>query len=153
VSLSDVEGDIRRINVRATEIQLWDRSTVIVPNSQLITQNVRNVTLANAQGRVQIKLPMPLDTDAKRARQIIEDAFLGHPAVLGTPAPSVQLEFVDTLGIHFVGTGYVPSPREVGGVRSDLLLAILERFRGEGLPLVRPQDMRIHRVPGPGETG
>ncbi|SEI86117.1 DUF3772 domain-containing protein [Frateuria terrea] len=153
VSLSDVEGDIRRINVRATEIQLWDRSTVIVPNSQLITQNVRNVTLANAQGRVQIKLPMPLDTDAKRARQIILDAFLGHPAVLHTPAPGVQLEYVDTLGIHFVGTGYVPSPREVGGVRSELLLAILEQLRSENMSLIRPQEMRIHRLPDPGETG
>jgi len=153
VSLSDVEGDIRRINVRATEIQLWDRSTVIVPSSQLITQNVRNVTLANAQGRVQIKLPMPLDTDAKRARQIILDAFLGHPTLLDTPAPSVQLEHVDTLGIHFVGTGYVPSPREVGGVRSELLLAILEQLRSENISLIRPQEMRIHRLPDPGETG
>ena len=153
VSLADVEGDIRRINVRATEIQMWDRSTVIVPNSQLITQNVRNVTLANAQGRVQIKLPMPLDTDARHARQIILDAFLGHPMMLDTPAPSVQLEHVDTLGIHFVATGYVPSPREVGGVRSDLLLGILERMRSEGLSLIRPQDMRIHRLPDPGETG
>ncbi|MGN2252020.1 DUF3772 domain-containing protein [Frateuria sp. GZRe12] len=153
VSLADVEGDIRRINVRATEIQMWDRSTVIVPNSQLITQNVRNVTLANAQGRVQIKLPMPLDTNARRARQIILDAFLGHPTILDTPATSVQLEHVDTLGIHFVATGYVPSPREVGGVRSELLLAILEQLRGEGLSLIRPQDMRIHRLPDPGETG
>jgi small-conductance mechanosensitive channel len=126
---------------------------VIVPNSQLITQNVRNVTLANAQGRVQIKLPMPLDTNAKRARQIIAEAFLGHPAVLDAPAPNVQLEHVDTLGIHFVGTGYVHSPREVGGVRSDLLLVILERLRSEGLPLTRPQDMRIHRLPDSGETG
>ena len=153
VSLSDVEGDIRRINVRATEIQLWDRSTVIVPNSQLITQNVRNVTLANAQGRVQIKLPLPLDTDARRVRQIILEAFHGHPSVLDTPAPNVQVESVDTLGIHFVGTGYVPSPRMVGGVRSDLLLAILERLRSEQVSLIRPQEMRIHRLPDSGETG
>lgn len=153
VSLSDVEGDIRRINVRATEIQLWDRSTVIVPNSHLITQNVRNVTLANAQGRVQVKLPMPLDTDAKRAREIILEAFLDHTAMLETPAPNVQIERIDTQGVHFVGTGYVHSPREVGGVRSDLLLSILERLRNERLPLTRPQDMRVYRLPDTGETG
>ena len=153
VSLSDVEGDIRRINVRATEIQLWDRSTVIVPNSQLITQNVRNVTLANAQGRVQVKLPMPLDTDARRVREIILAAFRGHTAMLETPAPNVQVERIDTQGVHFVGTGYVHSPREVGGVRSDLLLAILEQLRTEKLPLTRPQDMRVYRLPDPGETG
>ncbi|MFP3449237.1 mechanosensitive ion channel family protein, partial [Pseudomonas sp. SIMBA_067] len=45
VSISGIEGDIRRINVRATEIQLGDKSTVIVPNSQFISQNVRNATM------------------------------------------------------------------------------------------------------------
>ncbi len=50
VSISGIEGDIRRINVRATEIQLGDKSTVIVPNSQFISQNVRNATMGNAQG-------------------------------------------------------------------------------------------------------
>jgi small-conductance mechanosensitive channel len=49
VSLAGVEGDIRRINVRATEIQLGDRSTVIVPNSQLISQNLRNVTMTTTR--------------------------------------------------------------------------------------------------------
>ena len=38
VSLGGMEGDIRRINVRATEIQTGDRSTVIVPNSEFITK-------------------------------------------------------------------------------------------------------------------
>jgi potassium-dependent mechanosensitive channel len=44
VALGGVEGDIRRINVRATEIQMSDRSTLIVPNSEFITKVVRNVT-------------------------------------------------------------------------------------------------------------
>ena len=59
VSLGGVEGDILRINVRATEIQMSDRSTVIVPNSEFITKTVRNVTRSSPLGLVQIKLPMP----------------------------------------------------------------------------------------------
>jgi small-conductance mechanosensitive channel len=149
----NVEGDIRRINVRATEIQMWDRSTVIVPNSQLITQNVRNVTLANAPGRVLIKLPMPLDTNATRAREIILEAFHQHPTILATPAPSALLESIDATSMLFSATGYVPSPRTVGSVRSEVLLSILERLRGEGLPLIRPQDMRVHTLPAPQASG
>ena len=68
VVLGTAEGDVRRINVRATEIQLGDRSTLIVPNSEFITKTVRNMTLANAEGRVLIRLPMPLTTDASRVR-------------------------------------------------------------------------------------
>src|SRR5690606_16166417 len=43
---TDVEGNVRRINARATEIERFDRSTVIVPNSEFITKVVRNVTLS-----------------------------------------------------------------------------------------------------------
>lgn len=147
VSLSGVEGDIRRINVRATEIQLWDRSTMIVPNSQLITQNVRNVTLANALGRVSFKLPMPLDTDANRARDIILEALLAQSSTLATPAPYVQLDSIDANCMVFSAYAYTRSPREASTVKSDLLFRILERLREEKLPLIRPQDMVLRTLP------
>ncbi len=148
VSLSsDVEGDIRRINVRATEIQMWDRSTVIVPNSQLITQNVRNVTLANAQGRVQIKLPMPLDTDAGKVRELVLGILRAHHGTLATPAPYVQLENVAAGVMTFNCVAFVGSPREVGGVKSDLLFEILERLRSERLPMTSPQSMLVRTLP------
>lgn len=148
VSLSsDVEGDIRRINVRATEIQMWDRSTVIVPNSQLITQNVRNVTLANAQGRVQIKLPMPLDTPAGKVRGLVLGILRAHRDTLSAPAPYAQLENVATGVMTFNCVAYVGSPREVSGVKSELLFQILESLRSEGLPMTSPQSMLVRTLP------
>jgi small-conductance mechanosensitive channel len=146
VSLSDVEGDIRRINVRATEIQLGDRSTVIVPNSQLITQNVRNVTRAGAQGRVRFLLPMPLGTDAEAARRHILDALLAHPATLETPTPVVRLEDVSASAMTFSAVAYVRSPRDVAGVKSDLLFDILKRLAAANLPLSTPQSMLVRTL-------
>jgi potassium efflux system protein len=149
VSLNGVEGDIRRINVRATEIQMGDRSTVIVPNSQLITENVRNVTLANAQGRVQIKLPMPLDTDAGKARELMLEVLRAHPGTLITPTPNVQLDNIDAGSMTFNCTAYVNSPREVGNVKSDLLFELLAQLRTAKLPLTRPQSMLVRTLPNP----
>ena len=149
ISIPGAEGDIRRINVRATEIQLADRSTVIVPNSQLITQNVRNVTLGRAQGRVQFRLPMPLDTDADKARQIMLDTLRAHPSLLEAAGCTVQLDSVDGGSMVFVLTGYVGNPRDAGNVKSDLLFKVLARLREAGLPLIRPQDMVLHRPPAP----
>ena len=82
VVLGTSEGDVRRINVRATEIQLGDRSTLIVPNSEFITKTVRNMTLANAEGRVLIRLPMPLTTDAQQVRDLMLAACDEHESVL-----------------------------------------------------------------------
>ncbi len=142
VSLGTVEGDIRRINVRATEIELWDRSTVIVPNSQLITENVRNVTQSNALGRVQIKLPMPLDTDAGKVRALMLEIMNAHPETLDTPASFVRLEDLDAGSMTFNCVAYVNSPREASGVKSELLFEILEQLRAARLPLMRAQLIR-----------
>ena len=141
VVLDDAEGDIRRINVRATEIQVADRSTIIVPNSSFITKPVRNMTMSNPQGRVLIKLPMPLDTDPVEAREHMLEAMNAHKAVLETPAPSVTLDNIDRAAMTFAITCYVGGPRDVGGVRSDLLFDIIARLRSSDIPLLRPQDL------------
>jgi len=135
VVLGNAEGDIRRINVRATEIQLGDRSTMIVPNSEFITKTVRNMTLSNAEGRVLIRLPMPLTTDATRAREVILSAFVNHPGVLVSPPPAVTLEGIEVGFMIFQAVAYVQSPRLSGGIRSDVLFTILDGLRAAGLPM------------------
>ncbi|MBF8746586.1 DUF3772 domain-containing protein [Pseudomonas monteilii] len=141
VSLAGVEGDIRRINVRATEIQMSDRSTVIVPNSQFISQNVRNVTMGNALGVVGITLTLPLETDANRVRELLLSAFQAHESILDAPACSVSFKDLTTSGMVISVSGYVAGPRQVSGTRSDLLFTILGRLRDEGIALSSPQSM------------
>ncbi len=146
VSLAGVEGDIRRINVRATEIQMGDRSTVIVPNSEFITKIVRNVTYTDPLGMVQIKLPMPLSTDTRKAREVLLQALQEHPGVLDSPAPNVQLDGIDGANLVFNATGFVRSPRAAYGVRSDVLFDALERLRDAGLALGKPPTMLLSPV-------
>ncbi|NID14241.1 DUF3772 domain-containing protein [Luteibacter yeojuensis] len=141
VVLDDAEGDIRRINVRATEIQVADRSTIIVPNSSFITKPVRNMTMANPQGRVLFKLPMPLDTDPVEVRNHMLAAMHAHASVQETPPPLLMLDHIDHAAMTFMAICYVGSPRDVGGVKSDLLFDIVARLRGADIPLLRPQDL------------
>ncbi|BCJ08924.1 MULTISPECIES: DUF3772 domain-containing protein [unclassified Pseudomonas] len=141
VSLAGVEGDIRRINVRATEIQMSDRSTVIVPNSQFISQNVRNVTMANALGVVSVTLTLPLETDANHVRELLLAAYKEHESILDAPATSVTFKDLTSSGMVIGVSGYVASPRQVSGTRSDLLFTILGRLRDEGIALSSPQSM------------
>lgn len=141
VSLGGVEGDILRINVRATEIQMGDRSTVIVPNSEFVTKTVRNVTHSNPLGLVQIKLPMPLSTDAEAVRELILQAFNDHEDVLDTPAPNVFLDGIENGHLIFNARGYVSSPRAAYGVRSALLFTVLKRLHDAGLEVSSPPTM------------
>lgn len=139
ISISGVEGDIRRINVRATEIQLSDRSIVIVPNSQLISQNLRNVTLGgSAQGVATLELVFPLDIDPEQVKNLLYNTYHEHETILDKPAPFVRFSKLTPDGITLTVTGYVSSPRIVGTTKSDLLFEILKRLGAAGIELAKP---------------
>lgn len=147
VKLGDQEGDIRRINVRSTEIQVGDRSTLIVPNSELITKTVRNMTMGSVQGRIQIQFSVPLNTDVVTLRQIMLDTFAEHVAVLDDPAPSVFIDAINNGQIAINSFAYTSGPRAVYGVRSDLYFSLLQKFAAADIALSSPTDIHLIRDP------
>jgi small-conductance mechanosensitive channel len=149
VSVNNAEGDILRINVRATEIQMGDRSTVIVPNSEFITKVVRNVTHANPLGLVQIKLPLPLSIDADRAKNLIHEALVAQGSLLSDPAPNVFLDGIDNGALLFNAVGYVASPRQSYSTRSALLFDILKHLADAGIRLGKPPTLLVSATPDP----
>ncbi|WP_435166015.1 DUF3772 domain-containing protein [Falsirhodobacter sp. 1013] len=123
------EGDVKRISVRSTEIQIGDRSTLIIPNSELITKNVRNLTLANPMGRIQIEFTVPMEEDADEVARVLLKLFRDHPAVFDDPKPSVYIDSLVEGMIKFNSFAFVASPRLVYGTRSDLLFRLLAELK------------------------
>ncbi len=143
VKLGDQEGDIRRINVRSTEIMVGDKSTLIVPNSELITKTVRNMTMGNAQGRIQVQFSVPLNTDVAAVKQVLMDAYVAHPTVLEDPAPSVFIDSISNGQVAINSFAYVPSPRQVYGTRSELFFTLLQALAARGIALSAPTDIHL----------
>jgi small-conductance mechanosensitive channel len=138
VVVGDAEGDVRRINVRTTEIRTGDRVTILVPNSELITKVVRNRTNPIAEGLVKLLIPMPLHTDADMVRKILLELFAAHRDVLKDPAPSVFMDDVSGGRMLFNGTAFVSSPRQAYNVRSEILFQLLQRLQSENIPMYEP---------------
>ncbi|KAG1194116.1 hypothetical protein G6F35_013430 [Rhizopus arrhizus] len=128
---------------------MGDRSTVIVPNSEFVTKTVRNVTRSHPLGLVQIKLPLPLSTDAEQVRELILQAFADHEDVLDTPAPNVFLDGIEGGNLIFNAKGYVSSPRASYGVRSAMLFTVLKRLNDAGLEVSSPPTMLLASAPQP----
>ncbi len=136
VVVGDAEGDVRRINVRATEITTPDRTTVLIPNSDLITKVVRNRTLIRSEGLVKILLPLPAaTTDIEKAFAIIHEVIRANPEVQAKPEPQVMIEEVKDNKIFINISVYVEGPRKVASVRGALLFETLRRLPVEGIPL------------------
>jgi small-conductance mechanosensitive channel len=138
IAIGDLEGDVQKISIRATEIEMVDRSRLIVPNSELVSKTVRNVTHSGALGRVRIVLKVDDSADPARVRDVVLARLRSHPDVLGDPAPAVFMTDARDGGLEFNAFGYVASPRQVFGVKSALLFQIVPDLRAADIELASP---------------
>lgn len=140
------EGYVRRISVRATEIETFERASVIVPNSELITGVVKNWTHANTTGRIIIKVGVAYDSDPEEVRELLGAAAHGHPQVLQTPPPRVFLMGFGDSALEFELRCVVANIEYALAVKSDLHFAILNSFRKAGIEIPYPQrELRVRQ--------
>lgn len=136
IAVKGEEGYVRRISVRATEIETFDRASVLIPNSDLITGLVKNFTHANTTGRVIVGVNVAYDADADEIRDLLVGCACDHPQVLRSPPPRVFLmKFADSY-LQFELRCVVANVDYALTVKSDLHFAILERLKAAkiGIP-------------------
>jgi len=144
------EGWVRRIRVRATEIETFERATVIIPNSELITGVVKNWTHANTMGRIILKLGVGYESDPEQVRDLMLECAQEHPQVVDVPPPrALLLNFGDS-ALEFELRCVVADFDRSLIVKSDLYFAILKRLRAAGISIPFPQ--REVRLIGDGAT-
>ncbi|SDA35568.1 DUF3772 domain-containing protein [Sphingomonas sp. NFR15] len=143
VRIGDQEGDVKRISVRATEIQIADRSTLIVPNSELITKSIVNKTLSDPIGRIQLQFSVPMGSDIAQVRAMLMAIYDAQPAVLDDPKPVLFIDSLVDGRINFNSFAYVNSPRAVYPTRSDIWFELLTKLPEAGIELgTMPQQVQ-----------
>lgn len=147
VVVKNEEGFVRRISIRATEIETFDRASVIIPNQDFVTGMVKNWTHSSTVGRVIVHVRVAFDSDVAKVRALLLEAAVKHPQVLpGTPAVlvtgfgdiGIDLQLICLIG------NVSPSP----SVRSDLYLDILGKFRDARIKIpYPPHETSVPAVP------
>jgi small-conductance mechanosensitive channel len=138
VVVGDGEGYVRRINVRSTEIQAFDRSMIIVPNSNLISGIVRNRVRNDRVGRVLVSIPVPRASDPDQVAEIMRKAALAHREVMSEPAPRVLFKKVTENTIDFDLISFVDDIDAAGRVSSDIYFEIFRGLRKAGIGVPAP---------------
>lgn len=134
VLVGDAEGIVKRINVRSTEIETFDRSTVVVPNSNLISGVVRNRVRSDRTGRVLISIAVPRTLDPTAVRAMLLEAGEAHGDVLKKPPPNVLFRKIGTATMDFDLICVVGEVDIVGRVTSDLNYVIHKRLAEMEVP-------------------
>ena len=127
------EGRVERISVRSTLIATPEKSSLIVPNSELISSVVRNRTLVNPTQQLRFTIVLDHDADAARAHELIIAAAQAHPNVLKQPPPQVYFLKLTDVGLEFEVRADVDTYDNMTPVRSTLHYWILQLFRENGI--------------------
>lgn len=140
IAVKGEEGFVRRIRVRATEIETFERASVIVPNSELITGVVKNWTHANTLGRIIVNVNVSYDSDPEQARDILLAIAREHAQVLQSPPPVALVTGFSDFAVKFELIGVVGNVTQSGSVKSDIYFAVLRRFKEAGIEIPYPQQ-------------
>lgn len=132
------QGNVRRISVRSTEIELFDRSTLIVPNSDFITKSVKNVTHGAPNGRVAIELVVSSAVEPETVKRIAIQTAKSHSSVLAFPEPQLLFTSLGKADNNFMLYCNVPSPRQAASVKSDLNFALVKAFAAAEVAIAGP---------------
>ncbi len=133
------QGNVRRISVRSTEIETFDRASLIIPNSELIMGRVLNWTHRNLLGRTMLKITVDANADPERVLLILRACADAHPDVLQTPEPNVSFDNFSGNGLEFTLRVTLADVTRGGPVSTELRTAILKSLREARVVMSNPQ--------------
>jgi potassium-dependent mechanosensitive channel len=147
VEVSGYSGYVRKISVRATRIETFDRHDVVLPNSELISGAVKNMTLSNMTGRLLVPVGVAYGSDLEKTRQIMLAAAREHPGVIPDPAPGVLFVGLGDSSLDFELRCFLRDIGQTVMIKSDLLMTIYTRLNEEKIEIPFPQrDIHLRDI-------
>lgn len=143
VRVGTTEGYVKNINIRSTVIQTFDRADIIVPNSDLISNQVTNMMLNNQFGRIIIPLRIPYGEDPEKVTAVLLEVAENHPAVLhefGAVQAQALFRSFGADAMNFELRCYIKDVEWILIVTSELNIALNKALQEAGITLQLPQQ-------------
>lgn len=135
VVVGNEQGNVKRISVRSTEIETFDRASLIVPNSELITGRVLNWTHRNALGRVVLKFTAGANADPRKVIDVLAKCAEKHPEIMREPPPLAVFEGYTATTTEYSLRVLLPDINRGLRVQSELRIAVFEALKSARVEL------------------
>lgn len=143
------EGIVKKISVRATEVETFQKQTVILPNSELINAAVGNWTHKNKLGRVDIPISVAYNSDPVKVQELLIEIARTNPMVMKTPEPFVLFRAFGASSLDFDLRVHLGDITQSPLVQNDIRYKVMARFKSEHIEIPYPKtDITIMRGKG-----
>lgn len=147
IEMGTRSGVVKEIGIRSSKISAYDGSEVIVPNGDLISQQLINWTLSNRTRRVELIIGVNYGADIKNVTEILKQAVAGREGVMENPEPLVFLFQFGDSSVNFRVFFWLTDLALAGQLQHDVLAAIYENLQKAGVGFPYPQrDLHIRSV-------
>lgn len=153
VEVNNLLGTVNRIGVRSSNISTFDGAEVVVPNSNLISNDLINWTLSSNLKRIEILIGVAYGTDLNTVLKILKETVDSHEDVLKTPEPQALFSDFGDSSLNFRLRFWVPFEHGMQA-KSDVSVTLYNAFAEKGIEIPFPQrDIHIKTIPPePGEN-
>ncbi len=147
VQVGQLTGNVKSIGIRASNIRTFDGAEVIVPNGQLVSNEVINWTLSDQNRRVEITAGVSYNADPKQVHSLLMGILNNHPEVLQEPAPLVFFNGLGDSSLDFILLAWIADYNQGRRIKSEILFRIFEVLKENQIEIPFPQhDLHLRSV-------
>ncbi len=143
VEVTGASGLVKKMNLVSTTILTFDNQTLVVPNSKIWGDVIKNVT-AQKERRVDLEFGIGYNDDIELAEKVLAEIVSAHEKVLTNPAPTIKLHTLGDSSVNFIVRPWTKT-EDYWDVYWDLMREVKLRFDSEGLSIPFPQrDVHLY---------
>ena len=147
VDIGGMVGTVRRIGARSSTVQTFQDAEVIVPNSNLISNQVINWTLSSSWRRVEIPVSVAYGTDPERVLKLLVEVAKSNPGVMINPEPMAFFLGFGESGLNFELRFWSARQETWFQLKSDVAIAVSKALREAGIEIPFPQrEFRVRSI-------
>jgi len=148
VAVGDTEGRVEEIQMRATTVVTRDNVTIIVPNSQFVSDEVINWSHTDPKVRIHVSVGVAYGSDVPLVTELLLKVAADHPQLIDEPSPNVWFTGFGDSSLDFELLVWIANPLLRKQVQSDLNYAIDAAFREHDVTIPFPQrDLHLQSLP------
>lgn len=145
IEVENLMGTVNRIGIRSSNVRTYDGAEVVVPNGNLISNQLINWTLSDNKRRVELKVGTAYGTDPNVVLELLKKVAMNHEDVLKTPEPRALFEEFGDSSLNFRLLFWVPFEMGIGA-KSDIAIGVYNIFKENNIEIPFPQvDLHVKK--------